>query len=148
MMATGNRPADGRPGEAPRSLVVAYWLLVVGAVLSLVAGGLLLTDSAPGEIVQWDAAHAANARRNTVFVAWSNVIAGLLVAALAAYVRRGHRKVRAAACAAMALCAVTNLIGVAVAVAGPAMVLNVAVFVAAAVAMYRPSANAFVAGRG
>lgn len=132
------------PVRRPRCLDAAYWLLVAGAVLALVAAAMFFTTRVPGEIVDWDPEHARNVTRNLKIVAAVNALGGVVIAAVAAHVRRGSARARLWASGAIALTAIVDLLALATQLIGAAVVLSIVCFVAAAVAMFRPEANRFV----
>lgn len=146
----GNRPDPNRDyhydpeSGRPRSLDVAYWLLVAGAVLCAVAGLMLLTTDVPQEVVDWNAEHAENVRSNMRFVAWFNLVGALLVGLCAPQVRAGSRVWRRWVAALLVLLVVGNMIALVAKVVGPAVLLSLVVFAAAAVAMFRPDANGYI----
>lgn len=142
----GSRGTDS-DGAPPKALRAAYWFLVVGAVLALVAAAMLATAEVPDAIREWDPQHAENVLSNLRVLAAVHAGGGLAVAIVAPHVRRGSSGARTAASFALALTTVADLMGLATQLIGPAVVAGIVCFVAAAVAMFRPAANRFIAAR-
>ena len=142
------RVPSGDPDTWPGSLRWGYWLSVAAAIVMVLAGLVMLTENP-------QAASEANPeagrdlidafRSNLRFVGIANIIAGLLVAALAAQLRSGSRLSRRILVVVIALAVFLNIVAFAIQVGGLAMILIVILLAAAAFMMFRSDANHYVA---
>lgn len=125
----------------PPALRVAYWLIMVAAVLMVLMALLMLQAGVPEGL---DTQVVASFRTNMRIVAASNIVLALCLAACAVYVQRGSRLARRWAGLFVGLAVFVNFAGFFVQVASWAAIFIVVLLVIAIFALFRPAANAFV----
>lgn len=125
----------------PPALRVAYWLIMVAAVLMVLMALLMLQAGVPEGL---DTQVVASFRTNMRIVAASNIVLALCLTTCAAYFQRGSRPARRWAGLFVGLAVFVNFAGFFVQVASWAAIFIVVVLVIAIFASFRPAANAFV----
>lgn len=133
--------AAGEDGDTwPTPLRWGYYLSVAGAILMVFTGLVVLTQDFHG-----DAGASAEVieafRRNIRFLGSFNIIAGLVIAALAAQLKVGGRISRRVMAVVFALAVFFNIVAFAIQVGGFSMLLIVVLLGAAAVMLFRPESN-------
>lgn len=134
-------------GTWPNSLRWGYYLSVAAAVLMVFTGLMVLTRDHAGD--PGASAEVIEAfRRNVRFIGAFDVIAGLVIAALAAQLKAGGRISRRVLAAVVAVAVFFNVAAFAIQVGGFAMLLIVLLLAAAAVMIFRPDANRYMRRTG
>lgn len=127
----------------PTSLRWGYYLSVAAAVVMVLTGLVVFTQDWQGDPEA--AADVIDAfRRNLRFVGGFNIVAGLMIAALAAQLQAGGKISRRVLLVVFALAVFFNIAAFAIQVGGLAMVLIVLLLAVAAVLIFRPDANRYI----
>lgn len=135
--------ADEDDGTWPGSLRWGYYLSVAAAVVMVLTGLVVLTQDWPGDPAA--SADVVDAfRRNLRFIGVFNIVAGLVIAALAAQLKAGGRISRRVLVVVFALAVFFNIAAFAIQVGGLAMVIIVLLLAVAAVMIFRPDANRYI----
>lgn len=141
------RPRKTTVGEdsdaLPGSLRWGYYLSVAAAIVMVFTGLVVLTQDYAGDpSASLEVIEAF--RRNVRFIGVFNILAGLVIAALAAQLKIGGKISRRVLALVFALAVFFNIAAFAIQVGGLAMVLIVILLGVAAVMIFRPDANRYV----
>lgn len=127
----------------PGSLRWGYYFSVAAAVVMVLTGLVVLTQDWAGDpSASVDVIDAF--RRNLRFIGVFNIVAGLVIAALAAQLKAGGRISRRVLIVVFAITVFCNIAAFAIQVGGLAMVLIVLLLAVAAVMIFRPEANRYI----
>ncbi|QGU03670.1 hypothetical protein CETAM_01930 [Corynebacterium comes] len=138
------KQSPGKDGDTwPNSLRWGYYVSVAAAIFMVFTGLVVLTQDVAGDSgASADMIQAFG--RNVRFIGAFNIIAGLVIAALAAQLKVGGRISRRVLAAVFALAVFFNTAAFAIQVGGFAMVLIVVLLGVAAVMLFRPDANEYI----
>lgn len=139
-----HRRTPAEPGTVPGSLRWGYYVTVAAAIL-MVATGLIGLASGHVPDPEASAEVIAAFHRNVRFIGVYNIIAGLTVAALAAQLKSGGKISRRVLAGVFALTIFFNIAAFAIQVGGLAMAAVCVLLGVAAVMIFRPDANAYIA---
>ena len=156
-MFPGKVPSPDDPNRGPRRTPSAagsdtwpaplkwgYYVSVAAAILMVVTGMVGLANN-HGASPEASAEVIAAFHRNMRFIGVYNIIAGLTVAALAAQLKSGDRVFRRVLAGVFALSIFFNIAAFAIQVSGLAAVVICVLLGVAAVMIFRPDANAYMA---
>lgn len=138
-----NRRYDTTVGnDWPRSLKVAFWLVIIGAVLMLVTAMQMVAVGAPDQAATQE--FVAAYLRNMWFMVAVNAVTALVMVSAASYLRTGSRNARRIVAACIAIACFFNVVAFAIRVAGFSAIVIVAVLAFAALFLFRPKASAYI----
>ncbi|STC69553.1 hypothetical protein [Corynebacterium pilosum] len=139
-----NRRYDMTVGDDwPRSLKISFWLIIVGAVLMLVTAMRAVAVGVPDQAPNQEFAEAY--LRNMWFMVVVNAVTALVMAGAASYLRKGSRTARIVVAVCIAVACFFNVVAFAIRIAGLSAIVIVAVLAFAALFLFRPKANAYIA---
>ena len=132
-------PADG---DWPTSLKIGHRLSLAAAVLLLLTGFIMLSgyQGDPNADLDYIDALMSNQR----FTGAVNIIAGILIALLAAQLRGGGKISRRWLAGVIALTIFVNVAAFAIQTAGVASIAAVVLLAVAALFLFRPAANLYI----
>lgn len=136
----GRNPSDD---QWPDALRWGYYLCVASAILMVVAGLVMITDDYPGTM-DVDQVLIDAFMRNLRFIGAYNLIAGLVIAVLAAQLKGGGRISRRWLAGVIGLSLFFNIAAFAVQVGGLGLGVIVVLLALSALLIFRPSANEFM----
>lgn len=137
------RPSQRDREDVPRSITWGYYLLVVIAILMVVSGLLLMTTDPPAG-TDPGSAEVETVQRNLMFVGVWNLIAGILIAALAPQVRNGGRTSRRWLLAVIVVSALANLLSFVILREPLSLALITALLMISGVVIFQPSATLYI----
>lgn len=141
------RVSSGDPSNLPRPLAWGYYLCVVAAVIMVLAGLIMLTSGYSGDGgVSQEIIDAY--LRNVNFIGIFNIIAGLLIAALAAQLKTGGKVSRRVLAGVIGLALFFNIAAFAIQVGGFSHVVIVLLLIIALLMMFRADSNRYFAHLG
>lgn len=140
----GGDASDPADGSWPSVLRWGYWVCVAAAIL-MIFSGLVMVAMPDGDRVGAAPEVIEAFHRNVRFVAIFNIVAGVLVAALAAQLKSGGLISRRVLIVVIALAVFCNVAAFAIQVGGLAMILIVILLAVAAFLVFRPAANRYFA---
>ncbi|MGP6174803.1 hypothetical protein [Corynebacterium sp. A21] len=139
----GYRPTQRDLGGLPRSLSWGYYLLVVIAILMVVTSLFLMTTQ-PSNEAELSAETVQMIKRNLTFVGALNLIAGILIAALAPQLKSGSRGSRRWLLGVIVFAALANLLSFVILREPFSLSLIAALLMISGVVIFQPSATAYI----
>ncbi len=137
------RSTGGEEGEWPKALRWGYYLAVAAAVLLILSGLVMGSEGYTGDPgVDQELIDAF--LRNVRFLGGYNIVAGLVLAALAAQLKKGGKLSRRWLTGVIALTLFFNVAALAIQVGGFGLGLIVVLLALVALLIFRPSANRYV----
>lgn len=137
------RPSQRDLMGVPRTISWGYWLLVIIAILMVVTGLILMTTQPPANVAA-DTAMVQSVRRNLVFVGAFNLVAGILIAALAPQLRKGGKTSRRWLLGVIVVSALANLLSFVIMREPFSLALITAMLMIGGLVIFQPSATGYM----
>lgn len=137
------RSTGGEAGEWPKALRWGYYLAVAAAVLMVFSGMVMISEGYtgdPGVDQEFIDAFLDNVR----FLGGYNIIAGLVLAILAAQLKKGGKLSRRWLTGVIALTLFFNVAALAIQVGGFGLGLIVVLLALVALLIFRPASNRYI----